>query len=866
MKPRSLAAFIGAVCLLLITLGVGIASATVPGTAALRGASTSSGGGGGGGTATVLSAHSAAPPPKRVGHGPALPRGAARIGALAAATRINVDVMLAPSDATALANYAANVSSPGNSLYHHYLTVSQFAAMFGPTAAAVSTVDASLRAEGLTPGPLSANHLTVPVTATASQLGKAFSIGFNRYRLSGGRVAYVNTEAPLLQGAAAQYVSGVVGLDTLAVPQPIAPAKATSRAAATESPQVVTGGPQPCVTATDVASTYGVYTADQIASGYNFSSLYQAGDEGASVTVALVEFEPNLTSDISAYQTCYGTSATVNYIEEDGGAGSGAGSGEAAFDIEDIIGLAPKATIDVYQAQGTAAGLIDEYTAIADSGAQVISTSWGNCESAIGSTLLSEENTIFEQAATEGKSIFAAAGDSGSTDCVGSSALSVDDPGSQPYVTSVGGTSLTSISPLTQTVWNDSLIENGAGGGGVSSFHTMPSYQSSAPAALNVINTNSSGSPCGAGSGSYCREVPDVSASADPQYGYVLYYSGGWTVYGGTSLAAPLWAAFTALTDASSACSGAIGFANPVLYQAAATNYAADFSDITSGGNDYTPAGYGGGLYPAGTGYDMASGLGSPDGATLAKALCNKGGATNTVTVTSPANQTTTVGAIFSLQVAATDSGGAALSFAAVGLPPGLSISSSGLISGSPSAAGTYSVTVTATDTTKASGSAAFTMTVNPASQTISFTAPSAGTVGGSATLTATGGGSGNPVVFSVDSTSGSGVCTVSGTNGTTVSYLAAGSCVIDANQAAGAGYTAAPQVTQTITVGQGSQTISFTAPSAGTVGGSATLTATGGGSGNPVVFSVDSTSGSGCAPCRGRTARRSVTWPRAAA
>jgi len=89
------------------------------------------------------------------------------------------------------------------------------------------------------------------------------------------------------------------------------------------------------------------------------------------------------------------------------------------------------------------------------------------------------------------------------------------------------------------------------------------------------------------------------------------------------------------------------------------------------------------------------------------------------------------------------------------------------------------------------------------AAQVISFTAPATGTVGGSATLTATGGGSGNPVVFSVDRSSGSGVCTVSGTNGTTVSYLAAGSCVIDANQAGNASYSAAPQVTQTIAVDQ---------------------------------------------------------------
>ena len=94
-------------------------------------------------------------------------------------------------------------------------------------------------------------------------------------------------------------------------------------------------------------------------------------------------------------------------------------------------------------------------------------------------------------------------------------------------------------------------------------------------------------------------------------------------------------------------------------------------------------------------------------------------------------------------------------------------------------------------------------LTVNEAAQSISFTAPATGTVGGSATLTATGGASGNPVVFSVDPTSGAGVCTVSGTNGTTVNYTAAGNCVLDANQAGDASYTAAPQVTQAITVNQ---------------------------------------------------------------
>ena len=136
-------------------------------------------------------------------------------------------------------------------------------------------------------------------------------------------------------------------------------------------------------------------------------------------------------------------------------------------------------------------------------------------------------------------------------------------------------------------------------------------------------------------------------------------------------------------------------------------------------------------------------------------------------------------------------------------------------------------------------------------SQSISFTAPGSGTAGGSATLSATGGGSGNPVVFSVDPASGPGVCTVSGA---TVSYTGAGNCVVDANQAGTGTYAAAPQVEQTITVNGIPQSISFTAPSPGTAGGSATLSATGGGSGNPVVFSVDPASGPGVCTVSGAT------------
>jgi Polysaccharide deacetylase len=102
------------------------------------------------------------------------------------------------------------------------------------------------------------------------------------------------------------------------------------------------------------------------------------------------------------------------------------------------------------------------------------------------------------------------------------------------------------------------------------------------------------------------------------------------------------------------------------------------------------------------------------------------------------------------------------------------------------------------------------TLTVTPIVQTIIFTAPAPGTVGGSATLSATGGASGSPVLFSLDPTSGAGVCSLSGTNNSSVSYLAAGTCVIDANQAALGNYAAAAPVSQPVTVSLVAQTITF--------------------------------------------------------
>jgi subtilase family serine protease len=616
-------------------------------------------------SATIAaSAHSG---PRRVGSAPLFPRGARSLGALPTATKIPVDITLDPSDPAALSAYARAVSTPGSPDYHHFLTVAQFRQRFAPSDSEIATVRAGLEAAGLEPGPVSANGLLLQVRAPASQLASAFDTSFEQVQLASGRVAYANTSAPRLSASLSNLVQGVVGLNNLVLPhalgiqaaRPVGHVRADATPGGTAH---ASASVTDCPSADALATSNGPYTDQNVATTYGFSSLYAAGDEGAGQTVGLLELEPFTRSDIRGYNACYGINGglssdvmTINVSDGSSSGASGQQVGEAALDIEQVLGLAPAATVDVYSAPNDVQGVINAYTEMVQSSTvSVISTSWGECEEAIGSATAQAEQTLFQEAATEGKSVYAAAGDDGSSDCdypssPNPSALAVDDPGSDPYVTSVGGTSLTSADPASQTAWNDSY---GAGGGGVSALWTMPTYQGGASASLGVISSASSTSSCAAATGNtgaYCRQVPDVSADADPATGYLIYYKGAWTAYGGTSAAVPLWAALTALANASSACSaGPVGFVNPVLYSLAgnASAYANDFTDVTSGNNDFTPSGYTGGEFSADDGYDMASGLGTPNGTSLIPALCgvaDGGGTGTTVTQTVTTGTTTTV-------------------------------------------------------------------------------------------------------------------------------------------------------------------------------------------------------------------------------
>lgn len=686
----------------------------------------------------------------RLGSAPLLPAGAKVVASDAAVHSLQLTIALEPRDPVALEAYASAVSSPDSSDYRHFLTTRQFRARFAPTAATVARVKASLRRHGLRPGSLDASGLALNVTASSGQVEHAFSLTLARVRLRDGRDAFYNVQAPALDSDVAADVQAVIGLDTL-YPMRTSLDRSSRLLTAQASTgrkvaHVDTGGPQPCAQAENDAPGSGGYTADQIASYYDFSPLYEAGDKGQGVTVALFELEPNSPGDITAFQQCYGTHTQVDYVKVDGGAGSGDGSGEAALDIDQIISFAPKVRLLVYQGPNTnnGTGPYRTYEAIADQDlASVVSTSWGNCEPEETEPEAQAEGTLFEQMAIQGQTLVTAAGDSGSTDCfIGGSggnannSLQVDDPASQPFVTSAGGTSLelgdfnlggngNSMYPTpnpNETVWNNSYpglqyeltwgISPGAGGGGISSFWQMPGYQSlTVPSApwLNVVNSESSGSNCGAPSGSYCREVPDVSADADPMDGYMTYWNGdgaagtnalsGWQSVGGTSAAAPLWASVFALAEASSSCDGnLLGFANPALYQVASSSqsaYASDFNDVTNDAinsagddNDLTSSGNTAGLYQAGPGYDMATGLGTPNAANLAPALCGQA-----IHVQARGIKQSFVQASASVKLSATLPAGQSgtVTYTAANLPKGLHLDAqTGVVSGKITTAGVY--------------------------------------------------------------------------------------------------------------------------------------------------------------------------------
>ncbi len=593
--------------------------------------------------------------PRLGGHIPAAVRRAHLVGRVAGTQPVGLALTLPLRHQAALAELLGRLSTPGDPLYGHFLTPAEFTARFGPTEADYAAVAAAAKSAGLAVTGTHPNRLILDVSGPASTVEAAFGLRLHTYAAADGHLFRAPDAGPRLPGGMAGRVLGVVGLDTAARPH-------SHLREALARPSVLAGrsgtGPGGGLSPSDVKTAYGL----------------SSPANGAGQTLALYELDGFTASDIAAYEARFGLPAVpLQTILVDGFSGApGGGADEVTLDIELALALAPSLSkILVYEApnNNTTQQYLDGYNRIAtDNLAKQISTSWGEPESQAAGMLTTGENQIFQQMAAQGQSLFSATGDLGAYD--DGAALSVDDPGSQPYVTGVGGTTLTTNGSggtyASETVWSSppdlrfitdptySAFGNG-GGGGFSTLWPAPSYQSN----LNPAPA--------------MRSVPDVALNSDPQTGYSIYYAGGWHVYGGTSAAAPLWAGFTALANQGRAALGKppVGFLNPVLYQIGASAvYGSNFHDITAGTNLY---------YPAGPGYDNASGWGSFIGSALLSTLV--GGlpaAAGTATVMGTITAADTGAALPNVAVSALSSGGAALGTATT------------------SAAGTYTLSVPA--------------------------------------------------------------------------------------------------------------------------------------------------------------------------
>jgi kumamolisin len=531
-----------------------------------------------------------------------------RLGAVDGARPMQVQLALNLRDRAGLDDVVRRVSTPGSSEYGNYLSAAEVESRFGPTAADVKKASDYLTGGGLTVTGARAGSFLVNATGPVRLVEAAMHTTIGSYQeRSSGRHFFANDVAPSLPADIGAVVHAVHGLDNHAV---------RKHAAA-----------QPNACCDTVP-----YGPAQLRAGYNFTAAPLASLTGTGQTMGLMELDTFQQANINSFDSNYSITPPAPTVQTvDGGvpslSHSNGGEIEVELDIEVMQGIAHGAGILVFEAPNNDLGVNDAYSCMWNPNATVQtgvcpnmgtgttaasnSTSWGLCEPDNQPGELGTLDNIFVQAAATGHSIFAASGDSGAFDCRNSAnpsdgRVAVDSPASDPYVTGTGGTRLLlnsgSSSYFSETGWSGA-------GGGVSSVFGLPDFQRVA----GVSNSSSNGK----------RQVPDVALDSDPGTGYNIYTcnstSGtscvnplqtGFHTWGGTSAAAPGWAAFTALYNQYAASVGRpnLGYANPALYQASQCAQLGGLHDVTSGAR-------------AGAGWDYTTGLGTFNAANLATTL-----------------------------------------------------------------------------------------------------------------------------------------------------------------------------------------------------------------------------------------------------
>src|SRR5665213_236682 len=513
-------------------------------------------------------------------------------GRLAATNQLRLAIGVALRDPAGLDDFLAQVYDPASPNYRRYLTPEAFTARFGPTEKDYAAVKDFARTNGLTVTATYSNRLVLDVTGPVAAVEKAFHVTLRTYRHpTEARDFFAPDTEPMVD--AALPVADISGLNNFKLPHPKS-FKLSPAQPAGATPKAGSG-------------SGGSYQ------GGDFRAAYAPGVTlcGAGQIVGLLEFDSYYAGDITNYESQSGyTNVPLANVLLNGVSGtpgfSGQGAdaiGEVSLDIEMAIAMAP-ALAEVIVYEGSQQNSILSQM-ISDNRAGQLSCSWG-WDSGPNTTT----DNLFKQMAAQGQSFFNASGDSDAfrTGQVDNPSLA-NAPSSCPYITEVGGTTLTTGTAsayASETVWN---WGGGTGSsGGISSYYAIPIWQT------NIVMTSRGGSAS-------FRNIPDVAMTADNVR--VIYNNNQSAVFGGTSCAAPLWAGFMALVNQQETALGQppAGFINPAIYAiATGPNYAACFHDITTGNNFWSSSP---GSFSATNGYDLCTGLGTPTGQGLIDALAS---------------------------------------------------------------------------------------------------------------------------------------------------------------------------------------------------------------------------------------------------
>jgi len=488
----------------------------------------------------------------------------------AASEPLTLAIVLKRTDQAGFDSYLHDVYDPNSPTFRHFLKQNEIADTFGPTRQEYEQVLNYLSARGFNLVEGSANRLTLTVTGTRAQAESAFALHIGDYKI-GDRQFYANDKDPAVPVRIASSIQAVAGLSNLAVPRNESDAIAKAQKAFVEWWKSLTP----------------VINKMQAATGGSNLQPDPPGfvqPDGTGQTVGLIEFDTFQLSDVANFLTLIGAPPTqiskVSEVKVNGGAALGPNQSEVLLDIDAVLSVSPGANVVVYDAPFTGPGVSFQtlFNAAINGGSTVISNSWAYCEDQTTLADVQSIDSILQAAAAAGIGVFNGAGDTGST-CLDGSANTVAVPADSPNATAVGGSSsITGPGDVygTETWWDGTLSTppTGQGGFGVSKFFTAPSYQ--------VGLTTSA-----------MRSVPDVVVNADPAYGYIICQAsaGGCPngqLWGGTSVAAPIWAGFAAVLNQTLGHN--IGTFNQSIYPFANTSA---FHNAASIGSDFAHVGLG---------------------------------------------------------------------------------------------------------------------------------------------------------------------------------------------------------------------------------------------------------------------------------